>query len=101
MPSVSEIDELLNNCTWEWTTVNGVNGYKVKSKCNSNYIFLPAADFRSGSSLRDRGSYGDYWSGTPYESSSYGAYGLYFDSGGRYRGWSYRYGGWSVRPVAE
>ncbi|MGM9860943.1 MAG: hypothetical protein ACI31C_09345, partial [Muribaculaceae bacterium] len=57
LPSASEIYELCNNCTWEWTTMNGVNGYKVKSKKNSNYIFLPAAGWW-GSSLNLRGSLG-------------------------------------------
>ena len=101
LPSASEIDELLNNCTWEWTTMNGVAGYKVKSKRNSNYIFLPAAGWRNGSSLYLRGSSGCYWSGTPYESGSGSAYGLGFDSGGHGRGWDDRYHGRSVRPVAE
>ena len=29
MPTAAEQDELRNNCTWTWTTQNGVNGYKV------------------------------------------------------------------------
>ena len=100
LPSASEIQELVDNCTWEWTTVNGVNGYKVKSKRNSNWIFLPAAGWRE-SSLSGRGSYGYYWSGTPYESYSECAYFLSFSSGVHSPGWGYRYGGRSVRPVAE
>ena len=100
LPSASEIDELVNNCTWEWTTMNGVNGYKVKSKRNSNWIFLPAAGWW-GSSLFGRGSLGGYWSGSPYESGSDIADGLGFRSGGHGRYWSYRCSGHSVRPVAE
>ena len=99
LPSKSEIDELVNNCTWEWTTMNGVNGYKVKSKKNSNYIFLPAAGWWE-SSLDNRGSYGGYWSGTPYESNSGNAYGLDFGSGHHGRYWYYRCYGRSVRPVS-
>ena len=101
LPSVSEIDELLENCTWEWTTMNGVNGYKVTSKRNGNYIFLPAAGWRRGSSLNGRGSYGYYWSGRPYERYSGDAYRLDFNSGLQSRHWNYRYHGRSVRPVAE
>ena len=43
MPTVDEFDELVNpdNCKWEWTTKNGVNGYKVTSKKTGNAIFLP------------------------------------------------------------
>ena len=34
MPTVDEFEELVNpaNCKWEWTTKNGVNGYKVTGK---------------------------------------------------------------------
>ena len=62
MPTKAEQDELRNNCTWTWTTENGVNGYKVTSKSNGNSIFLPAAGFRSASSLYEAGSFGYYWS---------------------------------------
>ncbi len=101
LPSASEIKELEDNCTWEWTTMNGVNGYKVKSKRNGNWIFLPAAGRRFGSSLIGRGSDGYYWSGSPNESGSYNACYLVFISGAHRRAWNYRYNGRSVRPVAE
>ena len=48
MPTPAEIKELVEKCTWEWTTVNNVNGYKVTGK-NGNSIFLPAA----GNTLRE------------------------------------------------
>ena len=69
MPSVEQFDELINKdyTTTEWTTVNGVYGRKITSKMSGyvgNYIFLPAAGYRSGSSLRDAGSAGRYWSNT-------------------------------------
>ena len=37
MPTDAEWTELCEQCTWTWTTQNGVNGYKVKSK-NGNFI---------------------------------------------------------------
>ena len=102
MPTDAEMTELRNNCTWTWTTQNGVNGYKVTSK-KSGYtnksIFLPAAGYRNGSSLYRAGSYGYYWSSslsTDYPSS---AYGLYFYSGGVDWDTYSRYYGLSVRPV--
>ena len=65
MPTNAELAELRNNCTWTWTTQYGVYGYKVTSK-KSGYtnksIFLPAAGYRSDSSLSNAGSYGNYWS---------------------------------------
>ena len=79
MPTYDELNELRTKCTWTWTTQNGVNGYKVTSKTNSNYIFLPAAGFRDGSSLDSAGGYGYYWSSTSNGLSN-GAYRLYFHS---------------------
>ena len=63
MPTKAEFQELIDNCTWTWTTQNGHNGYEVMGR-NGYSIFLPAAGyFRS-----DLGSYGSYclyWSSTP------------------------------------
>ncbi len=100
LPTRTEIEELVNNCTWAWTTQNGVNGRKVTGP-NGNSIFLPAAGYRYGSSLYGAGSLGYCWSSTPDESSTDYAYNLYFDSG--YYVWSsnYRNYGQSVRPVTE
>ncbi len=41
-PTMKEIEELIENCTWTWIELNGVVGYKVESKeaGNSNWIFL-------------------------------------------------------------
>ena len=103
LPTKAEFEELSDNdnCTWEWTTQSGVNGYKVTSKVNGESIFLPAAGCRSGTSLYDVGSEGDYRGSTPHESNTYGAYSLYFSSGTRHGVWTGRYGGHSVRPVCE
>ena len=101
MPTKSEFDELIDNCTWTLTTRNGVEGYEVKSKKNGNSIFLPAAGYCYGDTpdYEYQGCYGCYWSSTPYD--TYRAYRLGFDIGGRYTSWNGRYWGQSVRPVAE
>ncbi|MBQ7819706.1 MAG: hypothetical protein IJ341_08415 [Bacteroidales bacterium] len=103
MPTKAEQDELRNtdNCTWTWTTQNGVNGYKVTSNKNGNSIFLPAAGYRNGSNLSYAGSRGDYWSSSLGTSGSYSAYDVVFSSG--YVLWRnyYRYFGRSVRAVCE
>ena len=36
--------ELLDKCTWEWTQINSVNGYKVTAE-NGNSIFIPASGY--------------------------------------------------------
>jgi len=102
MPTLAEIEELALNCTWTWTSQNGVYGRLVTGP-NGNSIFLPAAGCRVGSSLDYAGSNGYYWSSTVYEVDSYYAFRLFFFSDNI--GWlSYsirRYKGQSVRPVAE
>lgn len=100
MPTKSELEELKNRCTWKWTTQNGVKGYKVTGP-NGNSIFLPAAGCRDGSSLYYAGEDGLYWGSTPLESSSDGAYYLFFDSSSQGVDWFDRRYGRSVRPVSE
>ena len=34
MPTKAEQDELRNKCSWQWTTLNGVNGYRVTGVSN-------------------------------------------------------------------
>lgn len=99
MPTLAEMKELINNCSWRWITQNGVNGYKVTGS-NGNSIFLPAAGYRYDPSLYYAGSIGIYWSATP---GSYGddAFSLYFSSDYYYWGRDGRYYGRAVRPVSE
>ena len=101
MPTREERDELLNNCTWKWTTQNGVYGYKVTSKKNGNSIFLPAAGYRFVSSLYYAGSYGDYWSSSLYSGYPSDACNLDFGSDYVVRVSYTRYYGFSVRPVCQ
>ena len=44
-PTNAEFKELLDNCSYEWTTKNGVNGYLFTGK-NGATMFLPAAGFK-------------------------------------------------------
>ncbi|MGM9783203.1 MAG: hypothetical protein ACI3ZV_06920 [Paludibacteraceae bacterium] len=98
MPTDAEWTELRENCTWTWTTKNGVNGYEVKSKTNGNSIFLPAAGYRSNDDLLFAGNYGFYWSSSLY-SDPYYAWDVYFYSDYVGRNSYYRCYGLSVRPV--
>ena len=100
MPTKAEIEELINNCTWTWTTQNGVNGYRVIGS-NGNSIFLPAAGCYSAASPSDVGGYGNYWSSTPYESNTGIAYGLRFYSSSFDVDWDRRSRGRTVRPVSN
>ena len=98
MPTEAEQVELRKNCTWTWTTQNGVNGYEVTGP-NGNSIFLPAAGYRDRTEAYDRGNNGYYWSSSLNYNGS--ACCLYFDSGEHGRGSYSSYYGLSVRPVSE
>lgn len=104
MPTDAEWTELRNsdNCTWTWTTQNGVNGRLVTSKKNGNSIFLPAAGYRSGLYLLSTGSYGYYWSSSLSADGPDRAWYVDFDSDSVYRSYyGGRYYGQSVRAVSE
>ena len=99
MPTKAEQVELLNNCTWDWITQNGVKGYKVIGP-NGNSIFLPAAGYMGEGTIgTGLGSY--YWSSSRYAGDPYYAYSVLLVSNGV--DWSYydRYYGFSVRPVCK
>lgn len=69
MPTKEEMDELQTKCDWIWTVEKSVNGYKVFGD-NGNYIFLPAAGYKT-TSLRGVGTNGYYITATPYNIASY------------------------------
>ena len=100
LPTNAEMQELKDRCTWTWITYKGIDGYKVTGP-NGNSIFLPAAGYRYGTGINDRGSCGYYWSGTLFVAESYVAYGLYFYSSDRYVRNRNREYGHTVRPVSN
>ena len=63
MPTIEEIQELIDNCTWTWKALNNINGYEVRST-NGNSIFLPAAGYYDEGALSSVGIIGLYWSST-------------------------------------
>ena len=97
MPTEQELDELRTNCTWTWTTQNGINGQKVTG-ANGNSIFLPAAGKHGIVGLTDTGSYGYYWSSSLHAGPQ-SASGLSLHSSYASIAISFRYCGFSVRPV--
>lgn len=67
MPTLSEYEELVNNCSWSYITHNGVEGYRAFSRINGNSIFFPI-------SLNSDSIIVDYWSSTLYEDYPFAAY---------------------------
>ena len=98
MPSYDQLDELRANCTWAWTTRNGINGSVVTGP-NGNSIFLPTSGYRSDSTLSSVEYSGFYWSYTLNAGGCLNAYFLYFDLGEVRWYHGYRHQGRSVRPV--
>lgn len=68
MATREEQKELLKECIWTWTCLNGVNGYKITSKINENSIFLPAAGEIRGNEHYNVESVGAYWLATSLNS---------------------------------
>ena len=100
MPTDAEIMELVEGCTWEWTVLNDVNGYRVTGT-NGNSIFLPAAGYISGKEVEYPGVYGMYWSSTIGDLFTYHGCCLEFTSQYFVNMVTYRNGGQTVRAVFE
>lgn len=100
MPTKAQLQELCDECKWEWTTLNEVNGYLVKGG-NGNSIFLPAAGIHHDTTAYYAGSSGNYWSSTAFAGYPKCAYSMDFDSKNCNWFGDIRYYGQSVRPVTE
>lgn len=100
MPTYAEWNELREQCTWTWTTQNGIEGNLVIAK-NGNSIFLPAAGYYYGTGLFSVGLYSEYWTSSLKEDNSHQAYNSFFARGDRYWGFALRSRGHSIRPVCS
>ena len=99
MPSTEQQQELIINCSRQWTQQNGVNGILVTGP-NGGHIFLPATLYRYYDELYSTGGYSYYWSSSVSTENDNNACFMCFHSG--YWSWDYgaaRYIGQSVRAV--
>ncbi len=106
LPTSVEWAELTNksNCSWTWTTINGVNGYKVqslKSGYTRKWIFLPAAGCRFSNSSNEVGTRGRYFSSTLAVDSPHMVRSFSFNSEHLYAPTELRCYGLPIRPVSE
>ena len=69
-PSKDQLQALIDNCSWEWVTVDGKGGMGVKAA--TGFLFLPAQYDTSG----------NYWSCDENINTTNFAWGLYFDADG-------------------
>ena len=98
MPTYDQLNELTANTTSEWTTIDGVNGYKFTST-NGNYIFFPAAGRWNDDVQTDIATKGFYWGS--YPASTANGYDLEFYDGRMRISYIYRGFGLPVRGVVD
>ena len=104
IPTSDEWAELTQFCTWTWYQLNGIYGYKIQSDIigySDNWIFIPAAGRRSGSSFSYVGETCCYWSSMLYGESPAYAGDIYHKPSYNLspNKIAYRYYGQSIRPV--
>ena len=101
MPTDAELSELVEKCTWEWTTLNGIPGYRVSGNSTGNSIFLPASGSWYLDKVRGEGKQALYWSSSLVEEDLTNAWRVYFNAKVHERGMYFRHRGFSVRPVID
>lgn len=110
VPTLREMYELFENCTWSSTTLEGVRGLKVTAS-NGNSVFFPAAGYRLFQVLfEEENGMGYYWMNQTFWDNCSKAWSLSFDPSIDFFPWSpntegelfhheSREHGFSVRPV--
>lgn len=98
IPTIQEMQELMQRCQWQWTQINGVTGFWITGS-TGNSIFLPAGGDRYGCQYEDAYYYGRYWCDQIDEQDKARAYLLEFSqtSGSLFS--LARYMGLLIRPV--
>ena len=99
-PTDAELTALVDQCTWTWTTQNGVHGRLVTAS-NGNSIFLPGSGYRDDTDQFFAEGHGYYWSSSLRTSEPDNAWGLYFNSMDFSRYLFPRFHKQSIRPVSE
>jgi len=77
IPTKAQMKELIDNCTWTWTTRNEINGYLVTGKkpgYTNRSIFIPVTGTYDDGKIFNPHKQGSYWSrdcGTVYPPYAY------------------------------
>lgn len=101
LPTLAEMQELCDRCSWTWGEQNGKKGCIVTGP-NGQSIFLPAAGTRQGTSLYLEGNYGSFLTGTRDDGNHFYARSLvFFSTGEHWIDTNLRDYGQSVRPVCK
>ena len=97
VPTDKEMQELIDKCTWTWTTMDGKQGYKVIGK-NGNSIFLPSEGHMHN---RNQTSTEEGFYQTSQGMSNRGCRILRFSQEYKKLDFCMRYQGNSIRPVQD
>lgn len=92
LPTKSECQELIDNCTWQWYG----SGYKVTAP-NGNVLYLPAAGWHNIYTIQDVDEGGHYWCANPFDEEE--AYSLWIASHNVWVETFSRDTGYTIRPV--
>lgn len=101
MPTVEDIQELMDNCTWIFETVDGRKGYTVTGK-NGNSIHIPLAGTMWQTEMEYQNMRGFYWGATLDDAGDMWAEGLFVNPQSFSLGANFtRASGRTVRPVRD
>ena len=98
VPKMSEIRNLMDLCSWAWTTNNNVVGYMVTGKglYSGNSIFLPVTGWGDGTAFKEQNDISSLWSSTAEGSVTPR---IVFEAAGKSYRTVNRVAGQSIRPV--
>ena len=109
MPTKVEVEELINNCEFEWVKDDASQGgtnslkmlLKVTSRKNGKSIYFPSSNIRLKKKVTNDGREGQYWTGD-LSSNTDMASSFAFYGAAEVRTYTYyRYYGLSIRPVCS
>ena len=97
-PSATQMQELIDNTTKEYISVNGVAGCRFTAS-NGNSIFLPLAGTRTGEEVSGEGTLGAYWTSSADAVDAGHASALTMSEGDAKVSSANRYEGLAIRAV--
>ena len=98
MPTSSQWNELLTQCTWTWTTRYGVNGCQLTGP-NGSSLFLPVNGIFLSDNISNAGTFGHCWTRTLNSDQPNQAIAIGFGSGSSLAYARERFAGCAVRAV--
>ena len=99
MPENGDLYELIQNCSFKYTTLKGVNGVLFTSKTNGNTIFMPRTGVCQNNSIEFSSDSGYYLSSTKNE--TWARYMKFAAGSPTLQNYGIRSDGYAIRAVRE